>query len=306
MVLTGLFGVALGVASSCAPIQVPAAASDPAPESTTPPTSAPTPAPASPDRPPASSMDAGAEDATPVRDTVYVIDTVPAKADTPVYASAMYDPVEIDPVLERRVAAIVDAPRIGQLHWGILARDMHDGRVIYQRNAHRKFTPASTMKALTAAAALTRLGPEFRYETALWSFGELDGSGVLRGPLVLDGRGDPTLSDRFHESGRAALAELARRLRANGVRRVEGPLVIDASRWDSTSAEGTWMVEDVGWSWAAGGAAFAVDEGAIDVIVMGGNQPGDPAGVDWPADLDPERFDHDVTTTAVDTIDLTV
>ncbi len=242
--------------------------------------------------------------AVPSRDTVYVIDTVPANRDDPIFAEELLVPATIDPILEQRIRAVTDAPRFRQIQWGVLARDMHTGRVIYERNAHQKFVPASNMKILTAAAALTELGPDFRFETALWSDAELDSRGVLSGPLILDGRGDPTLSGRFHESGRAALAVLARRLHAAGVRRVSGPLVIDASRWDSTSVRGTWMVEDVGWPWGASGGAFVVDEGEIEVVVLGGNRPGDPASVIWPADLSPARFSADVVTTAADTVDL--
>ena len=294
---------ALPLLGSCSTAAVPASGGDLAPvvSGANPRTSA---TPEAAEVTSAAARSAASDSRTPARDTVFTVDTVPAPTDEPTFAEAMFETTEIDPVLAERVAAIIDGPRVGQMHWGILARDMHDGRVIYERNAHLKFTPASNMKILTAAAALTLLGPEFRYETALWSFGEIDAQGVLRGPLILDGRGDPTLSDRFHESGRAALAELASRLRASGVRRVAGPLVIDASRWDSTSVEGTWMVEDLGWSWGASGGAFAIDEGEVEVVVLGGNRAGDPAGVRWPADLDPGRFHGEVMTTAVDTIDL--
>ncbi len=253
---------------------------------------------------PARADETGTATTTGPRDTVYVIDTVPADPDSPVFAEEMLVPATIDPLLDQRVRLVTDAPRFRQMQWGILARDMHTGRVIYERDAHRKFVPASNMKVLTAAAALTELGGDFRFVTALWSDAEIDSGGTLAGALVLDGRGDPTLSGRFHESGRAALATLARRLRAAGVRRVTGPLVIDASRWDSTGVRGTWMVEDLGWPWGASGGAFVIDEGEIDVVVLGGNAPGDPARVIWPSDLDAGRFSADVVTTAVDTVDL--
>ena len=248
--------------------------------------------------------DGARRDGAPRRDTVFVVDTVRAVTDEPVFAEEMLLEPEIDPVLGRRIGSIIDAPLFRQMHWGILARDLHTGRILYERNAQRKFTPASNMKVLTAAAALSLLGPEFRFRTALWAFSDLDEQGVLQGPLVLDGRGDPTLSERYHESGRAALGELARQVRASGVRRVAGPLVIDVSRWDSVSVPGTWMVEDLGWSWGASGGGFAIDEGEIEVVVLGGNAPGDPASVVWPSDLDPDWFASEVVTTAVDTLDL--
>jgi len=216
-----------------------------------------------------------------------------------VFPEAMFDAPDVDPVLDARIRSIIDAPPHHQTHWGIVARDMHDGQLLYQLNAHRMFIPASNMKVLVAAAALAELGAEFRYSTVLWATGPVR-SGTLSGALVLDGRGDPTLSDRFRESWRSALDELADLVVRTGITRVRGPLIIDASRWDSTSVEGSWMVEDVGWPWAASGGAFVVADGEVTATVYGGPAVGEPAAVEWSPDLGSERLASDVMTWALD------
>jgi len=207
----------------------------------------------------------------------------------------MFDAPSVDPHLDERIRAIIDRPPYDQMFWGIHVRDMHDGRVLYDLNARRKFVPASNMKILVSAAALAELGPDYRFETSLWSTNALEGS-TVRGPLVLEGTGDPTLSDRFRGDWRLAIADLADLVYRSGVRRVTGPLVVDASAWDSTSVPGTWMVEDLGWGFAASGGPFVLNEGELRAEVYGGSQPGDPASVRWDPDLGPERLAAEVRT----------
>jgi serine-type D-Ala-D-Ala carboxypeptidase/endopeptidase (penicillin-binding protein 4) len=81
--------------------------------------------------------------------------------------------------------------------------------------------PASTMKLLTSAVALDRLGPDHRGHTELRSAAPLVG-GVLRGDLVLKGGVDPDL-------GVAAFWGLLADLRSQGVDEIAGDLVVDRS-----------------------------------------------------------------------------
>lgn len=178
------------------------------------------------------------------------------------------------------IDAVLDAPPVDQVHFGILAVENATGRVLYARNAHRKFVPASNQKILVTATALTLLGPDYAFETELWGTDEIRG-GTLHGDLVLPARGDPTLSSRYHPSGEAALAALADSLRRAGLRRVTGSLVVDASAWDSTSVGPTWEVEDLRWRYAATGGAFALEEGELRVEVRGGANPGEEPAVRW-------------------------
>ncbi len=186
-----------------------------------------------------------------------------------------------EPDLDSRISDVVDVPPLDQVHWGILAVDAESGRRVYARNAAKKFVPASNMKLLTTSVALTMLGPDFRFETALWAAGPVDDEGILDGDLVLVGTGDPTLSDRYHDSFASPLEALADSLRAAGVRRVDGRLVVDASAWDSTAVPGSWMVANLPWRYAATGGPFAVAEGELHVEVTGGADVGDTASVSW-------------------------
>ena len=98
--------------------------------------------------------------------------------------------------------------------------DASTGTVLFAHQGDLALNPASNQKLVTAAAALSRLGPEFRMRTAL--YGRVDGDGVAT--LSLRGYGDPSL-------GQADLIELARDLADHGVRRV-GEIVVDATYFD--------------------------------------------------------------------------
>ncbi len=187
-----------------------------------------------------------------------------------------------EPSLAETVEAIVSTPPLDQVHWGIHIVDLTDDRVVYSRNAHRKFVPASNMKVLSTATALTLLGPDFTYETSLWGLGRLDGaSGTLEGDLVVMPSGDPTFSERYYPSATAPLEALADSLLAAGVRRVAGTLVVDATRWDSTTVPDTWMMGNLSSRSGAAGGILAVGEGEFVFETKGAARAGEAAEVRW-------------------------
>lgn len=94
-----------------------------------------------------------------------------------------------------------------------------DSQLVWSRNPDLRTLPASTMKFLTAAAALEDLGPEFRWKTTVWATGPVV-KGVLKGDLVLEGGGDPTLG-----VDGAGMGPFVNAVLRKGIKRVEGSLV---------------------------------------------------------------------------------
>jgi len=104
-----------------------------------------------------------------------------------------------------------------------LVVDLDRGRVVAELAPDRQVAPASVTKLVSGALALETWGPEHGFVTRLAAAAPpLDG--VVQGDLVLQGGGDPALTDE-------GLWRLARDLVQAGVRRVSGDLVIDASRF---------------------------------------------------------------------------
>jgi D-alanyl-D-alanine carboxypeptidase/D-alanyl-D-alanine-endopeptidase (penicillin-binding protein 4) len=91
-----------------------------------------------------------------------------------------------------------------------------------RHNAAAALNPASVMKLVTAYAALDLLGPAAVWMTEVRADVLPDASGRLHGNLYLKGGGDPKLTQD-------AFQALLRQLRALGVTRIEGDLVLDRS-----------------------------------------------------------------------------
>lgn len=88
-------------------------------------------------------------------------------------------------------------------------------------DADQLMSPGSTMKLLTTYAALELLGPNFQWNTRLYTDGKVR-NGVLDGNLYFVGVGDPKLTQE-------RLWMLLRDLRAYGIHDIHGDLVLDGS-----------------------------------------------------------------------------
>ncbi len=93
----------------------------------------------------------------------------------------------------------------------------------WRHRADEAMQPGSAMKLVTAVVALDRLGATHLGRTKLLSAAPLE-AGVLQGDLVLQGGADP-------DFGPAPLWLMLRELRAQGVRSIEGDLVLDRQRY---------------------------------------------------------------------------
>lgn len=175
--------------------------------------------------------------------------------------------------VEAGLARIVaDAGRNG-LEVGCAVVDPASGARLYGVQAQRLMIPASNEKLFTAAAALLALGPEHRMLTDLVAHGEVR-EGVLGGDLRLRGEGDPTLdSDRV-------LPFLVARLKAAGVQRVRGALLLDDRLFDRELQGPQWPHEDASKAWMAAVAPLSLDQGTVTVRVKAGAAPGAAAGAD--------------------------
>lgn len=125
------------------------------------------------------------------------LDTIPS-CPTPVACPPAPDhravglPAGIDTVLWLRLDSLVHIlhdPTGGILGAAVLRT--RDSALVWHRNPDLRILPASTMKVLTAAAALEDLGPEFRWKTSVWATAPIV-NGILKGNLILEGGGDPT------------------------------------------------------------------------------------------------------------------
>jgi D-alanyl-D-alanine carboxypeptidase/D-alanyl-D-alanine-endopeptidase (penicillin-binding protein 4) len=123
---------------------------------------------------------------------------------------------------------------------------VRDGdRVVYERNATKPLVPASSLKLVTAAAALDVLGPDHRFHTSV-RVASAPTAGVINGDVWFVGGGDPILATaayvaRYDEpQAFTDLAGLVTALRAAGVTEIRGDIVGDDTRYDNQRSVPSW------------------------------------------------------------------
>lgn len=154
--------------------------------------------------------------------------------------------------------------------------DAETGSVLAQHGEHVALNPASNAKLYTAAAALAILKGTHRYATTL--SGTVKNGGVSG--LVLRGHGDPSL--RSHD-----LWQMVLELKAHGVRRVDGDLLVDQKFFDEQTTPPAFEQQPNEW------AAFRAP---VSAVALNGNtvtlsiRPATNAGQAAIASFDPPGF----------------
>ena len=170
----------------------------------------------------------------------------------------------------KRMRALQNAtPAARAAFWGIEVADTRSGKVLFASNERKLFTPASNVKLLTTALALTALGPLYRVETKVIREGT---------NLVLVGVGDANLSGRpipYDVHGvkgdpLRAIEDLAAQIAATGLKTVEGDIIGDDTAFDYEPIPDGWSYDDATNDDGAPVSALAVNDNIITLRVQPG------------------------------------
>jgi len=164
----------------------------------------------------------------------------------------------------------------------IYAVDTTTNRVLVEENSEKAFVPASCMKVVTTAAALSLLGPEMQFETKLQHDGEIDQDGILHGNIYIYGGGDPCLgSDRIAPSlsWKEQLNLWTLAIKNLGIQKIEGRVIGDNSQWEKFGTIPSWEWEDVGNYYGAGAYALSFHENFYTLTFQPGVKVGEDANI---------------------------
>jgi serine-type D-Ala-D-Ala carboxypeptidase/endopeptidase (penicillin-binding protein 4) len=162
--------------------------------------------------------------------------------------------------LKQEIDSLTSQPVFRNAQWGVLIVNPRTGDTLYSKNAGKLFMPASNMKIITSAAALTLLGPDYRYRTTFLSDGEVRDS-LLDGDLLVIGRGDPTVSDRMRHLATSVMDDLADSVRAHGIRQISGSLARVENAFPDSIYGCGWEWDDLGEYYGAGVDELIFNEG---------------------------------------------
>src|SRR5690349_23957077 len=182
------------------------------------------------------------------------------------------------PELRAKISEVLAKPELSSAMVGIKAVSLDNGRVLFEENAGKLLRPASNMKLYTVAAALDRLSPDYRFSTSVYANTRPDAAGVVHGNLIIYGRGDPSIAARFNNGDYfKAIDDLAARIVAAGVKRVEGGVVGDRSYFGGPKYGSGWNWEDLTWYYGAEITPLTANDNAPDLLVKPGAAVGQPA-----------------------------
>ncbi len=170
--------------------------------------------------------------------------------------------------LAQRIRAFLEQPRFKDAMWGVDVEDLRNGRTLYAHNARKLFILASNTKLFTASLALAKLGPNYRMDTSLYATARPSGDGVLRGDLLLYGRGDPSLGRRIEGYSSADWAQrLAEALVTQGIRSIHGNLIVDDTYFQGPPITPGWEAEDLQSAFAPSPTALNVQGNVFHLTV---------------------------------------
>lgn len=202
-------------------------------------------------------------------------------------------PTEPGPVtsvagLQEELRDIFADPAFEHAHWGVMVQSLETGQILFRHNSRKLFMPASNNKLVTAAVALSRLGPDYRFRTRVAARGAVGPDGTLQGDLVVVGGGDPSISERFFDDDPTApFRAWADSLKAHGVRRIQGDLVGDDDLYDDVHLGPGWAWDYLDAYYAAEIGALLYNEGAVTYRIAPGDTVGAAARIDT---LPPTRY----------------
>lgn len=180
--------------------------------------------------------------------------------------------------LQARISSILAKPELSSAMIGLKVVSLDTGQVVFEENAGKLMRPASNMKLYTVAAALDRLSPEFRFVTSVYAPTRPDSSGVVQGDLTIYGRGDPSIAARFNNGDYVkGIDDLALRIVAAGVKRIEGDIVGDETYFVGPKYGAGWEWEDLTWYYGAEVTPLTVNDNALDLFIKPGPAVGQPA-----------------------------
>lgn len=174
-------------------------------------------------------------------------------------------------VNHKKILSLISKNASSRSKIGIMVRSADTGRTVFRYNSKKEFIPASNNKILSSIAALSLLGKNFRFKTEFYLGGGIH-SGVGHGGLYVKGFGDPTIDTE-------GLREIAGRIKALGITRIEGGIHLDGSYFDDVHYGEGWDPDWFGKGFCPPVTAISFNYNSAKIKISASGVQGAPATV---------------------------
>ncbi|HEY1428809.1 MAG TPA: D-alanyl-D-alanine carboxypeptidase [Candidatus Tumulicola sp.] len=189
------------------------------------------------------------------------------------------------------IQSVFDKPLYEGATWGL--RVLDGDKVVIDQNSQRQLYIGSVRKVFSVGQLLNAVGPDHTYDTPVYRTGPVDANGVLHGNLIVVASGDLTMGGRKNPDGTIAVSDwdhneadslgnailtkpnplagydqLARAVRAAGIERVTGNVVIDDRLFKPYFFRGQFNIRPI-----------FVNDDVVDVSMGPGGAPGSLKGI---------------------------
>lgn len=169
--------------------------------------------------------------------------------------------------------ALVDSMVPGA-RYGLSVRSLKTGNELANIRGTEKFTPASTLKTLTTAAALHYLPLDYSPKTILRMNGSVQ-KRTFVGVLNIRGEGDPNISGRYYADPFHIFYAMIDSLHSMGVDSIYGRIDLDSSYYKGPWKAEHWRKNYYDAWYGAEIAPLGFNDNCVVVRLKPGSQPGD-------------------------------
>jgi len=158
--------------------------------------------------------------------------------------------------------------------WSVYAINIKKDSVIADYNSKVSLIPASTLKTVTTAAALSILGSDFKFETKIEYDGKIDTANhILKGNLYIKGGGDPALESEYFKDEKDSLStteKWAKIIKALGIYKIDGAVIADAGIFEDNMTPSQWIWGDIGNYFGAGACGLTYSDNKYAILFNSG------------------------------------
>lgn len=153
-----------------------------------------------------------------------------------------------------------------------------NGEVLLMRHSKKLFVPASLQKLFTSSYTLNTLPDDFTFKTYVMVEGEIDSiSNTLKGNLIIQTSGDPSLESRFFKTY-SFISALNSALKKLNIKFISGKIIISPEINDY-QINSQWLWSDLGNYYGAGYSPHTFRDNYVEVFFKSNNKIGDSTSI---------------------------